>query len=324
MPTPQQRDINDDNSPADHHADEAPPRAPPDSGSSTDSFFLVDEGVRMRFHSPTVTSQERHSGQERQTAPGSGRAVVGDGGSSGPGGAAGDDHGGGSRGNSSSNSSSNSISSNEDAVNGITNGDEERWRHPAAMLKGGERLTKVLVSPDERSGLFRDRNNASLRFYRDAVSGPPTDYDVGCMNEEAPVTTTLIRSNPRKMAQVHRVRKETADEEDERARLGGKQAKKGFLRGIQGFFFWGKHSFHRQWDRKHAINHLGEDYMTLTKRGMVEGYADGTRVLKEGGPSWFSCLRRLRDDYELYATNDSIEVKRGGTYVWGSSLKKDR
>eukprot|EP00752_Nemacystus_decipiens_P017451 g15645.t1 len=166
---------------------------------------------------------------------------------------------------SSSSISSSNSNSNEDDGNSSTSADEEQWRHPAAMLTGGERLTKVLVSPDGRCGLFRDRNDASLRFYRDAVSGPPPDYEVGGTNEEVRASTTLIRPDPRNMARVHRIRKEIAEEEDERALLGGEQAKKGFVRGLQRFLPWGKHSFRREWGRKHVINHLGEDYMTLTK-----------------------------------------------------------
>lgn len=48
---------------------------------------------------------------------------------------------------------------------------------------------------------------------------------------------------------------------------------------------------------------------------------DGRRVLKKGGPSWFG-YRRKRDDTELWASNEGLEVKKGGTVCWGIQLDR--
>eukprot|EP00752_Nemacystus_decipiens_P016725 g14963.t1 len=292
-----------------------------------------------------------------------------DGSSSAPGSAAGDDDddadiGGSSSSGSSSSSSSNSGSgssssssssssnksnsdprgSNDEAGGNGGGGDWDERQHPGAMLRVGEQLTKVLVSPDMTSGLFVDANDASLRLYRDFMTGPAADGDaIG--DKKAPRVATLIKSDPGKMERVHKLRSEIAEEDEERARFGGK----GLVRKLQGFCFWGKHGFPRAKERKKARDNLGQVYVTLTERGAVEGYVDGTLVMKEGGASWLSWLRKPKREsrvdgrrvvkerraswlscltaktasFELWATNNGLEVKRGGTRFWGINLKED-
>eukprot|EP00752_Nemacystus_decipiens_P015131 g13480.t2 len=204
-------------------------------------------------------------------------------------------------------SSSGSSNNKDEAGTDNAGGDWDERQHPGAMLRVGERLTKILVSPDLTSGLFADADNASLRFYHDGVSAPPADGNADG-DEEAPLVATLIRANPGKMERVYQIRSEIAEEDAERARLGGQGGRRvGLVRRLQRLCFWGKHGFPRVNKRRKAREHLGDVYITLTERGVVEGYVDSTRVLKEGGSSWFAFLRQRSEEYQLHATDDGME-----------------
>eukprot|EP00752_Nemacystus_decipiens_P017279 g15481.t1 len=254
--------------------------------------------------------------RESKTAPGSARTRDGDGSSSDRGSAARDDDDGGSGG-----SGSSSGSRNRAGGNGGSSADWEPSPHPAAMLKGGERLPvpKVLLSADRTSGLFADPTDASLRFFRKVVSAPPPEGQ-GNRAANEPSIHTMIRSCRQKMDHVHKTRQDIAREDVERSM----SKKRGFWGRVKSaVLFAGKDGVLTRAKRQRAREHLGEVDIAFTKRGFVEGYLDGTRVLKEGGPSWFSCFRREREDYELRATDDGMEVTRGGRYVWGIPYQRD-
>lgn len=45
---------------------------------------------------------------------------------------------------------------------------------------------------------------------------------------------------------------------------------------------------------------------------------NGQRVFRQGGPSWVPySWRRKHPDWELWATSEGLEVKRGGQIRWG-------
>eukprot|EP00752_Nemacystus_decipiens_P015782 g14092.t1 len=195
--------------------------------------------------------------RESKTAPGSARTRDGDESSSARGNAARDDDDGGSSGRGGGSSSSHSSSSSNGAGgNGGSSTDWEPSPHPAAMLKGGERLPvpKVLLSADRTSCLFADPTDASLRFFRNVVSAPPPDGD-GTRAVYEPSIHTMIRSNSRKMDHVLETRKDIAKEDMERS----KSKKRGFWGHVKStVLFTGKDGVWTRAQRQKAREHLGE------------------------------------------------------------------
>eukprot|EP00903_Cladosiphon_okamuranus_P022692 g20885.t1 len=185
------------------------------------------------------------------------------------------------------------------------------WNHPGNVLRPGEKMTGVLMSPDETSGVFVDTDDGSLMFLR--VPGK-TDGDADGF--EMPVLEPLIKSNPRQVAKVKRIRQDTFDEMMETTGRGGEEEEeeeRGLGKALMGFLPFGKNGLVGRSRREKARRNWGQVYFTMTDRGEVESYMDGRRVLRRQAPSFFG-LRPKSDQYEVLATNEGLDQQRAGTH----------
>ena len=170
------------------------------------------------------------------------------------------DAGDGDNGSSSSSSSNGAGGGDGDGDSGA---DRERWQHAAPMLKVGERLVGVLVSPDGTSGLFADHGDASVRLYRHTHPGPAGG------GEEPGVLSTLFRSEPRLVEKVKSIRRDVIEDAEEREARGGQEEKRGVWKRVKGWLPYGKDGFIKTGQRKHALENWGQVYVTVTNRGRL-------------------------------------------------------
>ncbi|CAN0392902.1 unnamed protein product [Ectocarpus sp. 8 AP-2014] len=188
--------------------------------------------------------------------------------------------------------------------------------HPALSLKVGEVLSGTLLSPTMGSRIFASREDGAIVFAK-AAGEPPRDADGRVTGPTPETITTLVASDPGKVAKRHAIRAELLAEElyEKMAEAEGHTGKRGALATIAGWMPFGKGGFLRRREREHAKAHMGEVNLYVTNRGHLEGSVDGTRVARKSGPSWFG-YRTKDPSYELWVTHSGVEITRNGMLDW--------
>ncbi|CAM9763771.1 unnamed protein product [Ectocarpus sp. 4 AP-2014] len=188
--------------------------------------------------------------------------------------------------------------------------------HPTLSLKVGEVLSGTLLSPSMGSRIFASREDGAISFAK-ATGKPPRDAGGRVTGPTPETITTLVASDPGKVAKRHAMRVELLVEElyDRTAQAEGKSGKRGPLAMIAGWMPFGKGGFLRMRAQEHAKAHIGEVNLYVTNRGHLEGSVDGTRVARKSGPSWFG-YRRKDPSYELWVTHSGVDITRNGMLDW--------
>ncbi|CAN0344466.1 unnamed protein product [Ectocarpus sp. 8 AP-2014] len=188
--------------------------------------------------------------------------------------------------------------------------------HPALSLKVGEVLSGTLLSPTMGSRIFASREDGAIVFTK-ATGEPPRDADGRVTGRTPETITTLVASDPGKVAKRHAIRAELLAEElyERMAEAEGHTGMRGAVATIAGWMPFGKGGFLRRREREHAKAHMGEVNLYVTNRGHLEGSVDGTRVARKSGPSWFG-YRTNDPSYELWVTHSGVEITRNGMLDW--------
>ncbi|CAM9897456.1 unnamed protein product [Ectocarpus sp. 6 AP-2014] len=188
--------------------------------------------------------------------------------------------------------------------------------HPALSLKVGEVLSGTLMSPTMGSRIFASREDGAIVFAK-ATGEPPRDADGRVTGPTPETITTLVASDPGKVAKRSAIHAELLAEElhERTAQAEGKSGKRGALATIAGWMPFGKGGFLRRRAREHAKAHMGEVNLYVTNRGHLEGSVDGTRVARKSGPSWFG-YRAKDPSYELWVSHSGVEITRNGMLDW--------
>lgn len=138
----------------------------------------------------------------------------------------------------------------------------------SSRLKAGESTMGKLLSPKGMSAIYALKANASIVF-ETLVAAEPASPAATTTTK----TTTLVTGNPKKVAKVLQLRAEILAEQEKEMAGGvdGADKKKGRRLGaaVMRLVPFGKAGWLRRRARDHAVRHLGEVAMSITKRGIL-------------------------------------------------------